>query len=50
MMVRYRGEKFDINDDKSSISLKLVKGLTESIVYSYNENDEYQNMIELKIE
>lgn len=49
MGIKYKGEKFDIKDSSNDISLKLVEGLASSIDYSYNENDEYRNKIEITI-
>lgn len=46
---KYKGEKFNITESKDDISLKLVEGLATNIEYSYNEKDEYSNVIELKI-
>ena len=49
MQIKYKGEKFDIKDSSNDISLKLVEGLASSIDYPYNENDEHNNKVEIKI-
>lgn len=50
MLVKYKGEKFDIRDTKNDISLKLIEGLASKIEYSFDENDEYENVVEIRME
>lgn len=47
--VKYKGEMFDIKDSKDDISLKLVEGLAKRISYSYNEDDEYENVVGIEL-
>ncbi len=50
ILIKYKGEKFDIRDTKNDISLKLIEGLASKIEYSFNENDEYENVVEIRME
>ena len=49
IIVKYKGEKFDIVDTDNEISLKLVEGLVSNKKYSFNKDDEYENTLELDI-
>ena len=49
MNIKYKGERFNIKDSNNDISIKLVEGLATNIDYSYNENDEYGNKVEIRI-
>lgn len=50
ILIKYKGEKFDIRDTKNDISLKLIEGLASKIECSFNENDEYENVVEIRME
>ena len=48
MNIKYKGEKFDIRNTGNDISLKLIEGIATKIDYSFNENEEYQNVINVE--
>lgn len=50
ILIKYKGEKFDIRDTKNDISLKLIEGPASKIECSFNENDEYENVVEIRME
>ena len=50
MIIKYNGEKFDIRDTKNDISLKLIEGLASKMEYSFDENDEYENVVEIRMD
>lgn len=48
--IKYKGEKFDIKDTKNDISLKLIEGIVSNLNYSFDEHDEYGNVVEIRME
>ena len=49
MLIKYTGEKFDPCQSDNTLSLKLLGGITESIVHGEISDDEYTNSVAVDI-
>lgn len=49
MIIKYKGEKSDINETRNDISLKLINGLVSKYEYAFDDNDEYKNKLSIVV-
>ena len=49
IIVKYKGEKFNITESKDDLSLRVLEGIVSNIDYSFNENYEYKNVVEISL-
>ena len=49
MLLKYDGEKFNVNDSDNFISLKIAKNASQSIEYTEIEEDGFTNLVTVKI-
>ncbi|MBR3517489.1 MAG: amino acid ABC transporter ATP-binding protein [Lachnospiraceae bacterium] len=49
IVLRYGGEPFDIRDTENELSLMMLRGIAEEIRYSYEDEAELKNRVEIDI-
>ncbi len=49
MTVSYNGPRYDVTEQGEELSLKVLKGVGSSMVYTWNEGAEYPNQVQLHI-
>jgi polar amino acid transport system ATP-binding protein len=49
MLLKYNGEQFDVRESDNILSLKLAENASQSIEYSKTTEDEFTNLVTIKI-